>query len=133
MRKVLAVIAFACALTGHAFAQSTMATLTGRVLDPSGAAIAGADVSVVSVARNTRYPGRTNEEGLYVITDLLPAPTPGIVLTATARGTTLDAACSKVGVLATEFLRSLVLQFTEVAIVVGNNRSYRLPEPEADH
>lgn len=133
MRKVLRVTVLGCVLTGHASAQSTMATSTGRVLAPSGAAIANADVTVVSVARNTRYPSETNEEGLYIITNVIVALTPGVVLTTTARATTPGASCSKVGVSATQILRCLMLQFTEVAVVVGNNRSYRLPEPEADH
>jgi hypothetical protein len=72
MRKVLGGIALACALMGHAFTQSTVATLTGRVLDPSGAAIANADVTAISGERSTRYPGKTNGEGLYLITNLLP-------------------------------------------------------------
>lgn len=54
------------------WAQSTNATLTGRVLDSSGAAIPGAQIAVVSAETNVRYPSETNGEGIYRLADLKP-------------------------------------------------------------
>ena len=53
-------------------AQSTSASLAGRITDHSGAVITSADVTAISVERNTRYRGKTNGEGMYLITNLLP-------------------------------------------------------------
>jgi hypothetical protein len=63
---------FVVSLASTLCAQSTSASLLGRIADSSGAAIAAADVTAVCVERNTRYPGKTNGEGMYLITNLLP-------------------------------------------------------------
>jgi len=55
-----------------AIAQSPNATITGIVLDPSGAAIAGAEVVVVNDATGVQYTTRTNGEGIYVVPNLPP-------------------------------------------------------------
>jgi hypothetical protein len=56
------------------FAQSPDGTISGLVLDPSGGAIAGADVTIVNDATRVEYPGKTNGEGIYVVTNLPPGP-----------------------------------------------------------
>src|SRR6516165_1195129 len=48
------------------------AMLTGRVIDPSGAVIAGVKVEATNVETNVTYPGETNDEGLYNIPNLPP-------------------------------------------------------------
>jgi hypothetical protein len=55
-------------------AQSTSATVSGLVLDPSGKVIAGADIEMVNDVTGVRYPGATNGEGIYQIPDLPPGP-----------------------------------------------------------
>jgi Carboxypeptidase regulatory-like domain len=55
-------------------AQSTNATVTGRVTDPSKAVIADAKVTLISTATNLRYEGTTNRTGTYYVTNL-PART----------------------------------------------------------
>jgi carboxypeptidase family protein len=52
-------------------AQSNFGTLTGQVLDPSGAAIPGATVSVTSPSGQT-LPTKTNGEGFYKFDALVP-------------------------------------------------------------
>jgi hypothetical protein len=54
------------------FAQSTNASVTGRIVDPENAVIVGAEVSVVSAQTGIRYTGRTNEDGIYLISDVQP-------------------------------------------------------------
>jgi hypothetical protein len=64
------VFALLCCLTAvsfanSAFAQETSAGITGRVTDPSGAAIAGAGVTATDQERGTVWPAKTNEDGIY--------------------------------------------------------------------
>lgn len=57
-----------------ASAQEVSASLTGSVTDPSGAAIAGASVSIAETTRGLTYPTTTNEAGVY----FYPRIPPGI-------------------------------------------------------
>jgi hypothetical protein len=57
-----------------AIAQSPNATINGLVLDPSGAAIAGAEIIVVNDATNVQHETTTNSAGIYVVTNLPPGP-----------------------------------------------------------
>jgi hypothetical protein len=52
--------------------QSANGTVSGIVLDPSGAVIAGADVLIVNDATAVQYPGKTNGEGYYVVPNIPP-------------------------------------------------------------
>jgi len=53
-------------------AQSTNASLTGRVTDPSKAAIADAKIAAVSAATNFRHETTTNASGEYYLTSFPP-------------------------------------------------------------
>jgi len=53
-------------------AQSTNATITGRVTDPSHAIIADARISAINTATNFRYDTSTNSSGEYYLTNLPP-------------------------------------------------------------
>ena len=64
----LALIVFGCAAS--AVAQVDSATITGVVTDPSGAAIAGAQVQATQQGTGQRSAGSTNEAGVYVLTAL---------------------------------------------------------------
>src|SRR5260370_13399826 len=55
-------------------AQSPNATINGLVLDPSGAAIAGAEIIVVNDATSVQHETTTNSAGIYVVTNLPPGP-----------------------------------------------------------
>jgi len=55
-----------------AIAQSTNASITGLVDDPTKAAIEGAQVTVVNVQTGVRTEGKTNASGAYVVTELIP-------------------------------------------------------------
>ena len=54
------------------WAQTTNASLTGRVTDPSEAAIADANVAAVNSGTNFRYETVTNATGEYTLANLLP-------------------------------------------------------------
>ncbi len=60
-------------LSGLALAQITTGTVTGRVIDTSGAVVPGAQVSLISQTQGTRTaPVPTNRTGDYVIPNLAP-------------------------------------------------------------
>lgn len=54
--------------------QETRGSLVGRVMDPSGAAIAGATVRVTNTSTNVAVSTQTNAEGHYEASYLLPGP-----------------------------------------------------------
>jgi hypothetical protein len=54
------------------FAQAGATTLSGRVTDPAGLAVARAKVEVVNMATNVPYPTETNDAGLYTLPNLPP-------------------------------------------------------------
>jgi hypothetical protein len=55
-----------------AFAQTELATILGRVTDPSGAVVAGAQVEIRNVDTNLAVMSGTNGDGLYTIPSLHP-------------------------------------------------------------
>src|ERR1700693_491919 len=59
-------------LTGHSYAQVAGATLAGTVTDPSGAAIAGAKVSIANRATGVTRDVTTDSAGLYSAPNLQP-------------------------------------------------------------
>jgi len=71
---VLAYLAFALCFNPPTLrGQSTNASLTGRVLDPSKATVANAKVAAVNIGTNSRYKATTNEAGKYTLPNLPPA------------------------------------------------------------
>ena len=76
-RKILSLAACLLLLAG-AFGldaraqQSASATLTGVVTDPAGAVVPGVTVSVVERATGATRETKTNDEGLYVLSNLSP-------------------------------------------------------------
>ncbi len=73
MRKLLILvvllIGFCC---GEVRAQSTSASLTGYITDPTKAVIVDAKVIVINVDTSVRYEATTNETGSYDLTNLPP-------------------------------------------------------------
>src|SRR6266404_9581803 len=57
-----------------ALGQSPNGTISGLVLDPSGRAIVGAEILIVNDGTGVRYPGSTNAEGIYAVSNLPPGP-----------------------------------------------------------
>jgi hypothetical protein len=57
-------------LAGFAYGQGTSASLTGNVTDPSGAAVAGANVSVTNIDTNFTQSAKTDSVGTYLIRPL---------------------------------------------------------------
>lgn len=68
--RLLGILAFMLFAVGIAWAQSDTARIEGIVTDSTGAAVAGATVTAISVDTNTRLEVTTNEAGNYVATPL---------------------------------------------------------------
>jgi len=62
-------IALAC--SPLAWGQQVTASITGRITDPSGAAVANAKVAAASVERGTQFSTSTNADGYYNLSNLL--------------------------------------------------------------
>ncbi|WP_348266439.1 carboxypeptidase regulatory-like domain-containing protein [Edaphobacter paludis] len=69
MRKTLASLVW-MAVTTLAYGQLPSATINGRVADPQGASVSGAQVTVTNTAQGTSRQALTNAEGLYVFSSL---------------------------------------------------------------
>jgi len=65
---------FLASFTSVLRAQSTNASLSGRVTDPSKALIVDAKVAAISADTNVRYETTTNGSGEYYLANLPPAP-----------------------------------------------------------
>jgi hypothetical protein len=63
---------FLFGLTLPILGQSPTATVNGLVRDPSGAVVPGAEVQLINEQTNTKYPARTNREGIYSVPNLPP-------------------------------------------------------------
>ena len=61
-------------LGSSAHAQSDRGTITGRVVDPSGAVVAGAKVTATNLDTNTTAEAETTGEGNFTLTQLQAAP-----------------------------------------------------------
>ena len=71
--RFYSMIAILCLLTaGSVWSQDTKGTITGRVTDPSGSVIPGAQVVVANTAMGTKAELTTNAEGIYRAAALSP-------------------------------------------------------------
>src|SRR5258708_35942114 len=59
-------------VTSSVLAQSTDATISGLVVDPSGRVIPDADIQILNEATGMRYANKTNGAGLYTVSILPP-------------------------------------------------------------
>ena len=69
-RRVILIQGLLLALAGRIAAQSTFATLTGTVTDPTGAAVPGASIEAIFLRANYSYKSVSNESGVYVLGQL---------------------------------------------------------------
>ena len=70
-RAILSSIAMACISTSVAYAQAVDSQqISGTITDPTGAAIAGADVMVTNTATGISRSVKSNGDGLYVVLNL---------------------------------------------------------------
>src|ERR1700683_311997 len=72
MRNVIRAVMVCALLSGVLHAQSTSASVTGRVTDPRKAVIREAQVTAINTGTGIRYQGLTNETGTYYVSNLPP-------------------------------------------------------------
>jgi hypothetical protein len=72
LRHILFVSFLVSLLSARLYAQSPNGTISGLVVDPTGAIIVGADVLAANDATGVQYSSKTNESGIYVISNLPP-------------------------------------------------------------
>jgi Carboxypeptidase regulatory-like domain/TonB dependent receptor/TonB-dependent Receptor Plug Domain len=72
LRELVCAVFLSFLFIHSSFAQSPSGTISGIVTDPSGAAIAEAEILVVNDTTRVQYPGRTNQEGIYLVSNLPP-------------------------------------------------------------
>jgi outer membrane receptor protein involved in Fe transport len=63
---------FCAVLSAPALSQAVYGNIFGTISDPSGAAVAGAKVTVTSVQKATTFQTTTNDTGNYTVTHLIP-------------------------------------------------------------
>src|SRR6267143_1878015 len=74
-RFIVAALVALCSLTivtASAFGQAVYGSIFGTITDPSGAAVAGAKVTVTSVSKGITVSTTTNADGNYSVTHLIP-------------------------------------------------------------
>src|SRR5438046_8736057 len=72
MRKALLVLTIVLTAVAVCFAQTETATVSGRVLDKSSAAVVGAEIVLTNVDTNAQSRTKTGKEGLYVFAGVMP-------------------------------------------------------------
>jgi hypothetical protein len=72
--SLLAILAITFLSAGYAYAQVSGANLSGTITDPSGAAIAGAKVTITNKATSVTRDVTTDSAGFYSVPNLLPGP-----------------------------------------------------------
>ena len=72
MRRVVLVVLLGVLWHSSLGAQSTNASLTGRITDPKKAVISAATITVINTGTGIHYFGLTNETGTYYVSNLPP-------------------------------------------------------------
>src|SRR5579872_7058626 len=54
------------------FAQTASGTINGRITDPQGDSVPAVDVRAVNIDTNVDYSAKTNDAGIYVISNIPP-------------------------------------------------------------
>ena len=77
MRKLIMAVCttLTCCFAVAIAQQSATATLSGRVVDPNGAVIVGAQITAKNKTTDIQRETKTNDQGLFVLTNLAPANT----------------------------------------------------------
>jgi hypothetical protein len=69
---ILCLLLLITCITSSSLGQSTNATISGQVVDPSGRVIPDADIQILNEATGVQYSNKTNNSGLYTVPILPP-------------------------------------------------------------
>src|ERR1700674_4071632 len=67
------VVSLALFVAGIALAQTFQASVSGIVSDHTGAVVPGVKITVKDTERGTAYTATTNQDGVYLINNLIPS------------------------------------------------------------
>lgn len=70
LTRLFQILAVLCLFTGAAFSQTTFATITGTVTDPTGAVVPAATVTATNTLTNIKTTAQSNEAGNFMISQL---------------------------------------------------------------
>ena len=71
-RRLVGVLILALVIAAPIFGQSERGIISGSVVDPTGAVIPAAKITIINKSTNVTYPGSTNEAGSFVLPNLPP-------------------------------------------------------------
>src|SRR5438309_1910056 len=74
LRACVCTLALALLMAAPAAAQDPRGSISGRIVDTSGARLPGATVTVTNTATNVKTPTVSNGEGIYAVLFLTPGP-----------------------------------------------------------
>ena len=74
MRTTSLLLSLILLCVGICSAQSPTGTVSGIVVDQAGGVVAGAEILVVSDTTGVQYPTKTDAEGFFVVSNILPGP-----------------------------------------------------------
>src|SRR5512140_2639937 len=83
MRRLFVVLALVVLMARPSFAQAGLGSITGTVVDPSGAVVPGASVRLLEVSTQGARAISTNEAGLFTLPSVVPGK---YTITITASG-----------------------------------------------
>jgi len=72
LRELVCAVFLSFLFIHSSFAQSSSGTISGIVTDPSGAAISESEILVVNDTTRVQYAARTNQEGIYLVSNVPP-------------------------------------------------------------
>lgn len=72
MRKIALLVILSVLFIAYVNGQSPNGTISGLVVDPSGAVIIGADILLANDATGVQYSTRTNGDGIYLVPSIPP-------------------------------------------------------------
>src|SRR5215472_11834404 len=127
-KTMLCAAAAALAVALSAFGQSSSAELSGRVTDPSGAPVAGAQVRAINADTNARRETTTGDSGTYTL-PLLPVGTYSVE--AEARGFKVARRTGVILQIATSQQLDITLDLGDVTEVVNVDAAAPLLETES--
>jgi len=72
LRQIVFLVVLGLLVVAPIDGQSPNGTISGLVVDSSGAAIVGAEILIANDATGLQYPGKTNGDGIYLVPNLPP-------------------------------------------------------------
>ena len=72
LRRIVFLVVLSLLVVAPIDGQSPNGTISGLVVDSSGAAIVGAEILIANDATGLQYPGKTNGDGFYLVPNLPP-------------------------------------------------------------